>query len=362
MDWDADPIDIGANVGWYPASSGDSDTMIFIDQAKGARPFFLGGGDAGAQAAITFDDNGYAENLGAGVFATSVLLNRSTAVSGIAPYTGEFRLYGSGDGDIRIDVAGQGAVLGRTATGGLPTEVIGGVSYWYVDFAYAPPGPGDNGVRLKVWGSGGAGHIQDLSVVHHSHLEAYRAGETFTPEILADLANYDTLRFMEWMSATKYEEDATGAAIDPEGRWITPDAFTYNTRAGDAATGNVFTSSAPISELVALANAVGANPWISLPVDITDARARQIATYVGEMLAPGLTVFWEYGNELWNSAEGFEGYRYAERMGGELFGLTGDSAVATAVAKWEGELDEAVFRAQDNLSAHVDDRDSASPA
>lgn len=37
--------------------------------------------------------------------------------------------------------------------------------------------------------------------------------------------------------------------------------------------------------------------------------------------------------------------------------VTGDAAVATAVAKWEGELDEDVFRAPDNLSAHVDDRE-----
>lgn len=36
--------------------------------------------------------------------------------------------------------------------------------------------------------------------------------------------------------------------------------------------------------------------------------------------------------------------------------ITGDLAVASVVAKAEGELDEAVFRADDNLSAHVDDR------
>lgn len=40
-----------------------------------------------------------------------------------------------------------------------------------------------------------------------------------------------------------------------------------------------------------------------------------------------------------------------------LTNVTGDAAVATAVAKWEGELDEDVFRAEDNLSAHVDDRE-----
>lgn len=42
--------------------------------------------------------------------------------------------------------------------------------------------------------------------------------------------------------------------------------------------------------------------------------------------------------------------------------VTGDAAVATAVAKWEGELDEDVFRASDNLSAHVDDRPKPVPS
>lgn len=42
-----------------------------------------------------------------------------------------------------------------------------------------------------------------------------------------------------------------------------------------------------------------------------------------------------------------------------LTNVTGDAAVATAVAKWEGELDEDIFRAEDNLSAHVDDRETA---
>lgn len=41
--------------------------------------------------------------------------------------------------------------------------------------------------------------------------------------------------------------------------------------------------------------------------------------------------------------------------------VTGDAAVATAVAKWEGELDEDIFRAEDNLSAHVDDREKPLP-
>ncbi|MEL7040115.1 MAG: dicarboxylate/amino acid:cation symporter [Pseudomonadota bacterium] len=44
-----------------------------------------------------------------------------------------------------------------------------------------------------------------------------------------------------------------------------------------------------------------------------------------------------------------------------LTNVTGDTAVATAVAKWEGELDEAVFRSADNLSEHIDDREKPVP-
>ena len=39
--------------------------------------------------------------------------------------------------------------------------------------------------------------------------------------------------------------------------------------------------------------------------------------------------------------------------------VTGDAAVATAVAKWEGDIDLDVYMADDNLSAQIDDRDPA---
>lgn len=45
-----------------------------------------------------------------------------------------------------------------------------------------------------------------------------------------------------------------------------------------------------------------------------------------------------------------------------LTNVTGDTAVATAVAKWEGELDEDVFRAQDNLTGHIDEREGSASA
>ena len=42
--------------------------------------------------------------------------------------------------------------------------------------------------------------------------------------------------------------------------------------------------------------------------------------------------------------------------------VTGDAAVATAVAKWEGDLDVDTYMARDNLSENVDDRETATTA
>ena len=323
---EARALDIGTNVGWF-SGTGDIDSLIFINQAKGAWPFFLSGGTSTSQAQVTYDADGYPTNLPTGVTAVSQILNRATDLAGIEPQTGTFRLYGSGSGSIRIDIDGQGTVLKPTNVAGLPTETINGQTYWYKDFAYTPPGDNDTGVRLKISGVTPANYIHDISVVHHSHLDEFRAGEVFAPEFLQDLQNYQTLRFMEWMSAIRYEHNTAGAATDPEGRWISSDAFTFNTRIGSASQQNVFVSSAPIELIVDLANQVGADAWISLPVDITDARALQIANYVEANLDPMLKVYWEYGNELWNNAAGFEGYTYAAYMGKKTFGLTGNQAV-----------------------------------
>lgn len=53
---------------------------------------------------------------------------------------------------------------------------------------------------------------------------------------------------------------------------------------------------------MALANATGTDIWYNLAPDITDARARQIGSYVRDHLDPALKVYWEYGNEIWNAA------------------------------------------------------------
>src|SRR5262249_24018030 len=46
--------------------------------------------------------------------------------------------------------------------------------------------------------------------------------------------------------------------------------------------------------------------WVNMPVNATSDYNCQFATYVRDHLDPGLKVYVEYGNELWNGRYGFE--------------------------------------------------------
>ena len=304
--------EIGTNLTWY-AASGARDTVIFVNQLKGAWPW------AASSPEASFDANGYVESMPDGTRASSEILRHSLGVAGREPFTGTFRLYGQGEGLFSIGTGVETNLAPRRWASSLPTETVGGETYWYVDFTYDVV-PGKTGISLAriflrdlIEGD----HLHDLALVHHSHLDEFRAGEVFAPEFLSDIDSYGTLRFMDWMSTNILDLTPDGAARAPEQRYIATDHYTYNTRAGQTASSLI--SSVPIEQIVALANRVDADPWINLAADITDARAGQIATSVRDHLESGLSVYFEYGNEVWNGAAGFRSHEYAVHMANATF-------------------------------------------
>ncbi|GIW87609.1 MAG: hypothetical protein KatS3mg108_1933 [Isosphaeraceae bacterium] len=72
----------------------------------------------------------------------------------------------------------------------------------------------------------------------------------------------------------------------------------------------------PLEALIDLANTLQIDPWFCIPHRADDDYVRRFATLVAERLAPGLKVFVEYSNEVWNNQ--FEQSRYAAERGLEL--------------------------------------------
>jgi hypothetical protein len=114
------------------------------------------------------------------------------------------------------------------------------------------------------------------------------------PAFLARWRHFNTIRFMDWMLTN-------GSKVR---RWSdrpTPDHATFTERG------------VPLELMIDLCNRLGANPWFCMPHEADDDYVRQFARQVRRDLKPGLNVYVEYSNEIWNSI--FAQTRYANEQG-----------------------------------------------
>jgi len=120
------------------------------------------------------------------------------------------------------------------------------------------------------------------------------ATQIFHPEFLAGVARYRVLRFMDWMDTNGSAETAWAGRPKPnDARWST--------------------HGVPVEVITDLANRLSADAWINIPHLADDDYVTQFATYVRDHLRPGLKVYIEYSNEVWNGQ--FAQARYAQEQG-----------------------------------------------
>ena len=118
--------------------------------------------------------------------------------------------------------------------------------------------------------------------------------QIFHPDFLASLTRYQVLRFMDWIE-TNNSEIASWADRPQltDSRWST--------------------HGVPIEIIIALANRLSVDVWINIPHLADDDYVRQTAATINELLQPGLKVYVEYSNEVWN--DGFAQAPYAKAQG-----------------------------------------------
>lgn len=136
--------------------------------------------------------------------------------------------------------------------------------------------------------------IRDIVVVQERNLAAREAGAIFDPLWLSRLRGTRLIRFMDWSMTS--ESTLATTADRPR-----PADYTW-TRNG-----------VPVEVQVALANALGADPWFNIPHLADDDLIRACATIVRDRLDPGLVAHVELSDEVWNRQ--FAQAHRAERRG-----------------------------------------------
>jgi hypothetical protein len=261
----------------------------FLDLMKTARPWVghLGadwGGmeEADLRAAGVLDPEGWPLRLPDGVRALSTLIltDLPEEAGGMA---GRYVLTYQGQGDLRVE--GRAQIVQTTANA--------------VTFDYSP-GPG--AVILTLAATDPADPLRRISVVRQDRAGALAAGEIFNPDWLARIEGVQGIRFMDWMATNESQLSL------PEDR-PKPADYTW-ARNG-----------VPIEVMVALANRLQADPWLTLPHKASDDLVRAYAAHVRDTLHPDLRVWVEYSNEVWNWQ--FQQAHWAEAMGLARWGQTG---------------------------------------
>ncbi|PID48853.1 MAG: hypothetical protein CR991_09440 [Proteobacteria bacterium] len=107
----------------------------------------------------------------------------------------------------------------------------------------------------------------------------------FNPDYLNYMKDFKAIRFMNF----------SGVSNDPKGTWDQRRKLTDATWGGKQGT-----RGAPIEIQIALANAVNAHPWFTIPHAADDTYVVRFAQLAKQKLRPNLRPHIEYSNETWN--------------------------------------------------------------
>lgn len=136
-------------------------------------------------------------------------------------------------------------------------------------------------LRLHITRINPQRYIRDIKVIPKRFVQV-ASRQKFNPDYLNTVRPFNSIRFMPWQNTkdtlfTRWEQRTT------------PNHAFYNGNAG-----------MPIETMVELSNQVNAAPWFSMPHLADNTLLYRFAQTVKQRLKPGLKVYVEYSNEIWN--------------------------------------------------------------
>jgi hypothetical protein len=206
-----------------------------------------------------------------------------------------------GKGDVRFGFDAVVKATGRTPAGR--------------HFAELQVTPSNNGIYLAIEATDPADPVRNINVWMPDYQgqsfvgrrwQPGAADSPFHPLFLQRLAPFGTLRFMAMQETnssgiSSWAQRRTGTAV----------------RQGSGAEGTPsepLVNGVSLEVMVALANALDADPWFNMPHQADDTYVRHFATYVSQHLEPGRKVYVEWANEVWNFGWGFEASQWVAQQ------------------------------------------------
>lgn len=236
----------------------------FVDMMKTSRPW--GTADAPWQATTQVDALGWPTG------DAGVVVAVQTVDTGDTNSTYQYLA----SGVYRLRFTGKATV---TPTASANVEVRNYLYDATTNLSTADVAVGTGATQLMLGFRGTTGGVQNVSLLR----PGYTADQTFTNEFVSAMAPFGVVRFMDFLATNATRVSAWSDRT-------TPASATQATSKGGA-----------YEYTVQIANQLGKDIWINIPVLADDTYIRSLATLLKQSLAPGRVVYLEYSNELWNS-------------------------------------------------------------
>lgn len=153
-----------------------------------------------------------------------------------------------------------------------PADPIRNAHFWMPDYDSDGDGVADQPITAKPWTP-----KSNFSPFH--------------PEFINRLKPFKVLRFMDWA-------DTNGTTL------VSWDQRPHYNDARQSVDGK----GVAYEYMIALCNEVGADMWLNIPHSADARFVNNLAQLVASQLKPGLKVYLEYSNEVWNYAGGFDAF------------------------------------------------------
>jgi hypothetical protein len=273
------------------------------------------------------DSNGYPIGLG-GLAAQGYSLATFVFTNIGVPFpTGTYTLTFDGRGTVAICQANQPVQsFTQTSSVGSPFDVN-----------ILPTG---SGITVAITSSDRSHYVRNIRLVLPGLQQSYQS-DPFNPQFLNALQPFSTIRFIGAMLPDFSSATASDGQSGPL-TWAERTPPTYFTQATPAGMS--------VEYMVQLCNILHENMWVTMPVNGTSDYVTNFAQYVEQNLNPGLKVYVELGDELWNGAFQYE-YNYVQsyaNANNESHAYATADLTAACWSNWEQ-----VFAGQTNRMVRV---------